>query len=142
SPRRAASNLHQLVRQFVAVECAGREVLGQHRTALLDRGNEAVPCTSLLYSRDQGGDRLVPDMRRHFFVDASIRDNLGIALGDRGKDQDASAVLRVVQAWARNCCMACRCARSCWVRRGTIWKRTSGSESPSAAAMKTTSCTT
>ena len=37
-----ASDLDHLVGQFVGIEDAGREVLGQHRTALLDRGDEAV----------------------------------------------------------------------------------------------------
>src|SRR5215813_14884269 len=83
----AASNLHQPVRQLVAVERAGREVLGQHRAALLDRGDETVAWAALLYSRYQRADRRVPYLRRYLGVDTGIRHDLGVALGDRGKDQ-------------------------------------------------------
>ena len=48
SQRGAASNLHQPVRQLVGIERARREVLGQHRAALLDRGDGFVAAISAL----------------------------------------------------------------------------------------------
>src|SRR5262249_16865510 len=96
--RAAAATLPQPVRQLVAVERAGREVLGQHRAALLDRGDETVARAALLYSGDQRADRRVPYLRRHLGVDAGVRHDLGIALGHRSKDQHAGAVLGVMQA--------------------------------------------
>ena len=48
-----ASNLHQLVRQLVAVSAPRREVLGQDRAALLDRGDEAVARLAPLHAGDQ-----------------------------------------------------------------------------------------
>ena len=47
---------------------------------------------------DQRGDRLVPHLRRHFRVDAAIGHDLGIAFGDRRKDQNPGAILGLVQA--------------------------------------------
>src|SRR5215471_12467984 len=67
-------------------------------TALLDRGDEAVAWAALLYSRDQRADRRLPHLRRHLGVDARVRHDLGVALGHRGKDQHAGAVLGAIQA--------------------------------------------
>src|SRR5262249_47555267 len=97
-PSASALNLHQPVRQLVAVERAGREVLGQHRAALLDRGDETVAWAALLYSSDQRADRRVPPLRRPLGVDTGVRHDLGVALGHCGKDQHAGAVLGVMQA--------------------------------------------
>src|SRR4029078_5882078 len=40
--RKSASNLDELVGQFVARKRAGRKMLREHRAALVDGGNEAV----------------------------------------------------------------------------------------------------
>jgi hypothetical protein len=39
----------------------------------------------------------LPNLRRHFCVDAGVRHDLGIALRNRRKDQHAGAVLGAVQ---------------------------------------------
>ncbi len=75
----------------------GGKCCGQHRAALLDRGDEAVGAAAVLDPGDQRGDRVVPDLGLDLGVDAGVGDDLGIALGDRGENQHPGAALGLVQ---------------------------------------------
>src|SRR5579883_3675971 len=95
--RLAPSYLQELVRQSVALQGAAREMTGQYGAALLDRGEES-------FNRPAGADRLGQRVHRlvpHFWpdliVDPCVGNNFRIALRRRSEDQDAGAVLGLVQ---------------------------------------------
>src|SRR5262245_32025952 len=76
------SNLDHLVRQFVAVQRAGREVPGQLRAAQLDGGHEAVPGTSVLDRGNHCCNGLRPCLGLHLGINSAVGNDLGIALRD------------------------------------------------------------
>src|SRR5215211_2537615 len=69
----------------------------QHARALLDGGYESLGQMPALDSADQGGDRVVPGLRRHLLVDAGVRQDLGITFPQRDENEHTGAALRLVQ---------------------------------------------
>ena len=96
------SDFDEFIRQFVVRERAGREMLGQHRAAFLDRGDETVARAAVRDRRRQRRDRVVPHFGRNLLVDAGIRDDLGIAFRLRRKDQTPVRCSVFCRPWAKN----------------------------------------
>jgi hypothetical protein len=111
-------------------------MLGQYGTALLDRGNEAVGRPALL---QPGNEPQLPVscIRGDLAVDAAVRDDLSVALGDGGRSRRSL----VGAGPGRRIGASLRHGRD-HGQPGVARDKRSGHESPIAARMKVASCAT
>ena len=89
---RRGSQLDQLVRDFVGVGRRAREMLGEHRADLLDRGDDAVADAALASPRPAAPPSPRPRSPASVtFSDRLVGDDLGAPLGHRQIDEDPGA---------------------------------------------------
>ena len=115
-------------------------MLREQCAALFDRGDEAVARSAVLDRGNHRGNGGFPDFRVTFALMPRIGDDLGIALGDGGKDQHAGAALGEMQALRQELahCLSMRAAVHRLLRHDA--KPHAGNDSIAAATMKTASC--
>ena len=95
------SKLDDRVGKLIAIDRTWREVLFQNRGTFLDRADQAVGRLPARKCGCQHRNHIIPDIATHFLINAGVGENLGVAFGNRYKDQHAGAQLCVLKPMRR-----------------------------------------